>query len=118
MGGLLNKVAVITGAGSGIGAAAVALFCSEGAKVVAADVSGQQAAVADRFAHQSIASQCDVSVASEVQAMLNLAISHYGRLDILINNAGIDGPSALTADYPEAAFDRVMAVNCKAYFSA
>ena len=113
---LEGKVAIVTGAGSGMGAAMVQRFCAEGARVVAADVSGKQEAVAQAAGPNCVAIQVDVSRSSDVQAMCELAASRFGRLDVICNNAGIQGAIAATADQTEEAFDRVIAVNLKGVF--
>src|SRR3546814_13632160 len=88
-GRLAGKVAVITGAGSGIGAAMAGMFCREGARVVAADISGQQTEVAATIGGQCITFQVDVTDTAQGKAMLQAAVSAFGRLDILFNNASI-----------------------------
>jgi NAD(P)-dependent dehydrogenase (short-subunit alcohol dehydrogenase family) len=113
---LKGKVAVVTGAGSGMGAAMARRFCAEGAHVVAVDITGDQAAVAAEIGETCFSFTGDVSISADVQSMLQLAVSRFSRLDILCNNAGIQGPLALTADYDEDAWDRVLAVNLKGVF--
>lgn len=119
-GRLEGKVAVITGAASGIGAAAARLFAREGAKVVIADVledQGRQTAASIKGAGgEATFVKCDVTKAGDVQAALETAVQTYGRLDVVYNNAGIEGPQADTANYSEADFDRVIAVNLKGVF--
>lgn len=116
VGRLEGKVAVVTGAGSGMGQAMVHRFVEEGARVVAADVSGAQEETAARAGPNSVACQADVSSSADVQRMIGLALERFGRLDILCNNAGIQGPLAPTADYDEDEWDRVIAVNLKGVF--
>lgn len=94
MQGLLHeKVCVITGAGSGVGRAACLLFAEHGAKVVAADID--EAAVAETAAAvtadggEALAAQCDVTAAASVDALVAQAVSAFGRLDVMYNNAGI-----------------------------
>ncbi len=111
-----GKVAVVTGAGSGMGKAIVQRFCAEGARVVAVDISGNQNAVAASIGERCLPFQADVSKSADVQAMLQAAISRFGALNILCNNAGIQGPLAVTGDYDEEAYDRVMAVNARGVF--
>ncbi len=111
-----GKVAVVTGAGYGMGAAIAERFVQEGAFVVAVDISGKQNDVADRLGKKCLPFQADVSRAEDVRAMLQAAKTHFGGLKILCNNAGIQGPIAQTADYDEREFDRVMAVNARGVF--
>jgi NAD(P)-dependent dehydrogenase (short-subunit alcohol dehydrogenase family) len=115
-GRLAGKVAVITGAGSGMGAAFARRYIKEGAQVIAADISGQQESLARELGADCIAVHADVSKSSDVQAMLNAAVERFGRLDILCNNAGIDGAVALTGDYQESDFDRIWAINGRGVF--
>ncbi len=115
--GLLNgKVALVTGAGSGIGAAIAERFVQESAVVYAVDVTGRQNELAERLGGSCIPLHADVSRKEDVQAMIRQTVDNAGRLDILVNNAGIDGAIALTAEYDEDEFDRVMAVNARSVF--
>lgn len=116
VGRLEGKVAVVTGAGSGMGQAMARRFVEEGARVVAADVSGAQEGTAAGAGPDCVACQVDVSSSADVQRMIGLAVERFGRLDILCNNAGIQGPLAPTADYDEDEWDRVIAVNLKGVF--
>ena len=116
MGRLEGKVAVVTGAGSGMGAAIAELFCREGAKVVAADITGQQDTVAARCGENCVASSTDVADESAIIAMLQLAVDRFGRLDILCNNAGVSGAHGRTADYEVAEFDRIWSINGRGLF--
>ncbi|WP_332772177.1 SDR family NAD(P)-dependent oxidoreductase [Phenylobacterium sp.] len=89
-GRLDGKVAVITGAASGIGLGTVELFVAEGARVVAADIQDEKGAMlAKRFPGKVAYVHCDVTAESEIEAALKLAKSEFGGLDILFNNAGI-----------------------------
>jgi NAD(P)-dependent dehydrogenase (short-subunit alcohol dehydrogenase family) len=115
-GRLEGKVAVITGAGSGIGEAIAERFSREGAKVVVADISGRQNEVAGRIGGNARAVQVDVSKGTEVQAMFEVARSTFGRIDIVCNNAAIDGVMAKTGEYKEEDFDHVWAVNGRSIF--
>ena len=115
-GRLSGKIAVVTGAGSGMGAAMVEQFCAQGAQVIAADISGKQNEVAARLGNSCIAVHADVSQSADVQAMLQLAVDRFGSLDVLCNNAGIAGPVAPTAELDEDSFDRVIAVNLRGVF--
>lgn len=115
-GRLEGKVAVITGAGSGIGAATAKVFHREGAKVVAADVSGLQEEVAKSLGEGCLAVHADVSKSEDVRKMLAAAVETFGRIDILHNNAGIDGAVAHTGEYEEADFDKVWSINGRGVF--
>jgi len=120
MGELDRKVAIVTGGASGIGRAAVELFAREGAVVVCADVqdaAGQ--ALADELAakKQTVCYvHADVSKENDAAAMVHLALSEYGRLDVLFNNAGIEGEQAATAECSIENFDRVIAINLRGVF--
>ena len=115
-GRLAGKVAVVTGAGGAMGAAIVRRFCAEGARVVAVDVNGEQDALASELGDHCVGFAADVASAPEVQAMLQLALDRFGRLDVLCNNAAIQGYLRLTGDYEVEEFDRVMAVNARGVF--
>lgn len=112
-----SKVAVITGAASGIGEATAKRFAENGAEVVVADVDeeGGHATVEDIVEDGSEATfvETDVSQSAAVQGMIETAVEEYGGLDVLYNNAGIEGPVTDIASYDEAGFDDVIAVNLK-----
>lgn len=113
-----GKVALITGAGGQIGRAAAELFAAEGARVVVADAieaAGRATVEAIRAAGNEAAFVAvDVSVSSEVEAMVRFAVDTYGGLHVLYNNAGILPPDdGATLETPEDTWDRVMAVNLK-----
>ena len=115
---LPGKVALITGAGNGMGRAAALLFASEGARVVVADAveaGGVLTVESIRDAGgDAIFVHVDVSDAGQVAAMVDTAMRRYGTLDVLYNNAGILPPDdAGLAETPEATWDRVMEVNLK-----
>jgi NAD(P)-dependent dehydrogenase (short-subunit alcohol dehydrogenase family) len=90
---LQDKVCVITGAGSGVGRASAQLFAAEGAKVAAADVNDEWAAATVDLITEAggsvISVHCDVSVEDEVEALVATAVGHFGRLDVMCNNAGV-----------------------------
>lgn len=114
---LAGKVALVTGAGSGIGRAAALAFAQAGARVVVADVDvagGQETVhVLSDGGHEAIFVRTDVSRANEVAALIDQAVATFGRLDCAHNNAGILGDRALLADQSETSWDQVMAVNLK-----
>lgn len=113
---LAGKVAVITGAGSGIGKAMAELFAREGAKVVCADRSGKQDEVAASIGSAAVAVHVDVAVSSQVQHMIDTAEQRFGRLDVLCNNAGFGGPMMPLHEQTDENFDTVHAVNLKGVF--
>jgi NAD(P)-dependent dehydrogenase (short-subunit alcohol dehydrogenase family) len=115
-GRLEGKVAVVTGAGGAMGAAMVRRFCAEGARVIAADFNGDQDALAHEIGDRCIPFAADVSSSADVQALLHGAVDRFGRLDVLCNNAAIQGYLRMTGDYEVEEFDRVMAVNARGVF--
>ncbi|MBI4301201.1 MAG: SDR family oxidoreductase [Chloroflexi bacterium] len=112
---LEGKVAVVTGGSSGIGRATALAFAREGAKVIVGDVateaSGETVRLIKGAGGEATFVRCDVSQAADVQAMVNIAVTAYGRLDCAFNNAGIEGAQATTADYPEEVWNRVISIN-------
>jgi len=92
---LNGKVAVITGAGSGLGRAAAQIFVAQGAKVIAADISGAQNATAASLGDNARACHCDVSLEDDVQAMIEAALATFGRIDAVLNVAGFGVPGKL-----------------------
>jgi NAD(P)-dependent dehydrogenase (short-subunit alcohol dehydrogenase family) len=118
MAGLFEgKVALVTGAGSGIGRASALAFSREGARVVVADVDAaggeETAALIKRAGGEALFVQSDVSRDAAVAALIERAVSAFGRLDYAHNNAGILGARAMTADCTEEEWDRVVATNLK-----
>src|SRR5213596_1353462 len=115
-----NKVALVTGAGSGMGLAAARAFAAEGAAVALADINEAAArAAAEQLVaagHKAIGIQCDVADDAQVKAMVEQTVATFGRLDAAFNNAGIQSPVAEVADASMAEFDRVNAVNLRAVF--
>lgn len=116
---LKDKVAVVTGAGSGFGAGIVRKFVAEGARVVVVDLNEDAALeVAQAMGAAAIAVRADVASAADTRAMLDAAQSHFGGFDILVNNAGVGHPPQALEDLPEVEFDRITAVNMKAIYLA
>lgn len=113
---LEGKVAVVTGAGSGIGRATALLFAQEGARVVCADVSGREKDTAAAIGADAVAVHTDVSVAADAKNMIDTAEREFGQLDVLFNNAGFGGPPNPLAEIDEETFDLVVAVNLKGVF--
>lgn len=115
-----DTVAVITGAASGIGAATAKRYAEHGALVVVADVdaNGGRDTVADILASggEAVFVETDVSRADDVEGMLETAVEEYGGLDVLANNAGIEGPLVAFEDYDEESFDDVVSVNFRGVF--
>ena len=115
-GRLQDKVAIITGAGSGMGKAMAELFAREGAKLVLADISGKQDEVAAAVGNGAVGIRCDVSDEADVQAMIAKAEDTFGRLDVLCNNAGFGGPMAPLHTQTTETWDRVHATNIRGAF--
>jgi NAD(P)-dependent dehydrogenase (short-subunit alcohol dehydrogenase family) len=118
---LANKVAVITGAASGMGQAASLLFAQEGASVVVVDLNieaAEETVKSIRAAGgKAIAVETDVADEASVQAMVASAVEAFGRIDVLYNNAGImPNDDGSVTDITEATWDRVMDVNIKSAF--
>jgi NAD(P)-dependent dehydrogenase (short-subunit alcohol dehydrogenase family) len=117
MGRLDGKVALITGAGAGMGRVAAILFVKEGAKVVVADLlaeAGKETVKMIKEAGgEAIFVKVDVSKAEDVKKMVKTTIDTYGRLDVLYNNAGVQGDMTYTADLTEEIYDKHMDVNLK-----
>jgi len=117
---LEGKVAIVTGGNTGIGAAVVLALAEQGAKVVIDYVANEQA---EEELERKIASlgdtavgvEADVSKVEDLQRMIDTAVSSYGRLDVMVNNAGIETRTSVL-DTTEAQFEKVMAVNLKSAF--
>jgi len=116
----IDKVVLVTGSGSGMGRAVAIGFANEGANVVANDVDyGAAHSVAQQIkdmGRKSLAVKCDVSNSREVSDMFDQIVKQFGTLHILINSAGILGPSALLEETLEEEFDQAVNVNLKGVF--
>jgi NAD(P)-dependent dehydrogenase (short-subunit alcohol dehydrogenase family) len=115
MGSLDGKVAVITGAGSGMGKASVKVFAREGAMVVAGDISGAENDTAKEVGDGVVAVHCDVTSEDDVAAMVRTAVEEFGRLDVMLNVAGI-AEGAMVADVTADHYARTMDVDLRGVF--
>lgn len=110
-----TKVALVTGAASGIGRATALAFAREGTNVVVSDIAVQGGEETVRLIKEAGGEatflKCDVSQSEEVKALVTKAVDTYARLDYDINIAGIEGTLATTADYPEDVWNKVIAIN-------
>ena len=116
MAGILdNKVALITGAGSGIGRATAKIFAREGARLVLVDIiekgGHETLQMVKELGAESIFLKADVAKSAEVDGAVAGAVAAYGRLDCAFNNAGIGGASRLTHEYSEEEWNRVISIN-------
>ncbi|HXQ32303.1 MAG TPA: SDR family oxidoreductase [Steroidobacteraceae bacterium] len=114
-GKLSGKVAIVTGAASGIGEAIAALYLNEGARLVVADLPGH--GLVRRFVNQPHVRtvEIDVTLDEAPERVVGMAVREFGGLDVLVNNAGI-GLGKQFEDTTDAEFDRIMAVNVRAVF--
>ncbi|MDF1586511.1 glucose 1-dehydrogenase [Marinimicrococcus flavescens] len=119
---LANKVAIVTGGGSGFGEGIAQIFAKEGAKIVVADIDGKAAErVAQAIGAEGGAARAvtaDVSKDADTKRMIAEAVDGFGRLDVLVNNAGVTHLNQPLVEVTEADFDRCMNVNVKALFWA
>ena len=112
MGFLDGKVAVITGAGSGMGKASVKVFVREGANVVAGDISGGEKDTATEVGANVVPVHCDVTKEADVEAMMAAAVERFGRVDAVLNVAGIaDG--CMLGDLSMELYDKIMDVDLR-----
>lgn len=112
-----GKVALVTGAASGMGLATARAFAKEGAAVALADISEDAVRAAAKelvnAGHQALAIHCDVTDEAQVESMVKRTVASFGRLDAAFNNAGIQVPPVDAADEPMENFERVIAVNLR-----
>ena len=117
---LANKVALITGAGSGMGKSAALIFAQEGAKVAAVDINEAQvketAGEIAKNGGEAIALRADVSNSEDVKRVVDETVAKFGGLNIVYNNAGIEGDSNFLSNMTEEQFDRVIAINLRGVF--
>jgi NAD(P)-dependent dehydrogenase (short-subunit alcohol dehydrogenase family) len=117
---LENKVAIITGAGSGIGRSTAMLFASEGAKVIISDVNEAHGnSVVDEITKNGGTAtfvKADSSKPEDNEALVKQTLDKYGALDIAVNNAGIGGPLAATGEYPLDGWKKVIDINLSGVF--
>lgn len=112
---LKDKVCIVTGGGSGIGRATARVFAREGAKVVVADRKPEAAAAVARELPGAIAVTVDVSKSGDVKRMVDDALKAFGRLDVIVNNAGY-GTFGTVVDIAEQEWDDLMAVNVRGVY--
>jgi len=114
---LEGKVALVTGAGSGFGLGIAEKFAAEGAKVAIVDIKEEAAKeAAEKIGASAIGLAADVSKAADVNAAVKKTIDTFGKLDIVVNNAGISHRNRPMLEVDEAEFDRIFAVNVKSIY--
>lgn len=112
---LENKIAIVTGASAGIGLAIAEKFLSEGAKVVLSDVNEAGQEIANKYGEQAMFVKCDVSKSSEVDSLVAATVAKFGRLDIMVNNAGI-ASNGTASDTSDEVWHKTIEVNLSGVF--
>ncbi len=119
---LKDKVAIVSGAGSGIGRAIAVTYAKEGAKVIVADINESHADETVKIIQENggdaFTVKADSSIAAENKKLVEIAVEKYGRLDLACNNAGIGGPAKPTGEYEPEEWDKVIALNLNGVFYA
>jgi 3-oxoacyl-[acyl-carrier protein] reductase len=111
-----NKIAIVTGAARGLGAATARVLAAQGARVVAADVNFEEVSqVAQEIGESATPYQVDVSQVAELEAMVDNVAQEFGRIDILVNNAGIC-PRLSFAESTEADWEKLMSINARSQY--
>ena len=112
-----GKVAIVTGAASGFGAETARMYVAEGAKVAVADINEAGAKdVAGSLGAAAFAIKCDVSSRADIDALVKATLERFGRIDIVVNNAGYTHRNMPMLEVDEATFDRVYAINVKSIY--
>lgn len=115
---LNKKVAIITGGGSGLGEAIALKFAAQGAQVVILDINQEKAnSVAKQIGKSAIAFSCDVSSYEQVDEAVKKSISLFGKIDVVVNNAGWCNPNQPLWEVGEAIYDKLFSVNVKSIFN-